>query len=108
MSPGVALVFLLGGPATNAAGILAVGKFLGKRSVAIYLLSIAVCAVLLGSLLNGIYQGLNIDIKTTLGHACDVVPPGMKTFASVSLIILMVYAMIRSKKGRGVRKAQKD
>ena len=32
MSPGVALVFLLAGPATNMAGILAVAKFLGKRS----------------------------------------------------------------------------
>ena len=40
MSPGVALVFLLAGPGTNIAGILSVGKFLGKRSAVIYLLSI--------------------------------------------------------------------
>jgi len=33
MSPGVALVFLLVGPATNIAGVLSVGKFLGKIPV---------------------------------------------------------------------------
>jgi hypothetical protein len=45
MSPGVALVFLLAGPATNIARIFAVGKFLGKRSLIIYLLSISICVI---------------------------------------------------------------
>ena len=99
MSPGVALVFLLAGPATNAAGILMVGKFLGKRSVLIYLMSIAVCAVIFGLLLNHIYLVSGIDIKTTLGMACEVFPHYIKSIAAVILVIFMINSVIRLKKG---------
>lgn len=40
VSPGAALVFLLAGPATNLASVLALGKEMGKRSVALYLVCI--------------------------------------------------------------------
>ena len=43
MSPGVALILLLAGPATNMATIAMVGGMLGKRSLGIYLGSIALC-----------------------------------------------------------------
>ena len=98
MSPGVALVFLLAGPATNIAGILSVGKFLGKRSAAIYLLSISVCAVLLGLLLNFIYKVSGINIGTTFGHACDMLPEYIKTVSAVALALSMAYAMWRKRK----------
>ncbi|MEI8345228.1 MAG: SO_0444 family Cu/Zn efflux transporter [Candidatus Omnitrophota bacterium] len=97
MSPGVALVFLLAGPATNAAGILSVGKFLGKRSVVIYLASIAVCSVLLGLLLDRIYAVWTIDIKATIGHACDMFPYWAKISCSTVLAVLMANAILRSK-----------
>ncbi|HSW44910.1 MAG TPA: SO_0444 family Cu/Zn efflux transporter [Phycisphaerae bacterium] len=48
LSPGVALVFLLAGPATNAATMVVVARDLGRRSLAIYLASIAVVAVFFG------------------------------------------------------------
>lgn len=99
MSPGVALVFLLSGPATNAAGIVVVGKFLGKRSVAVYLLSIAVCSVALGILLNHIYFISGIDIKTTLGKACEILPHYVKVISAIILMILMINGVITLKKG---------
>lgn len=46
ISPGAALVFLLVGPATNVATMVVVGKDLGRRSLVVYLLTIAVVAVL--------------------------------------------------------------
>lgn len=98
MSPGVALVFLLAGPATNAAGILTVGKFLGKRSVIIYLASIAICAIGLGAILNQIYLVSGIDIKTTLGKAGEVFPHYIKTISAIILILLMANSVIKSKK----------
>jgi uncharacterized membrane protein YraQ (UPF0718 family) len=98
MSPGVALVFLLAGPATNVAGILAVGKFLGKRSVAIYLASISICAVVLGLLLNQIYFISGIDVKTTLGKAGDILPHYIKSISAIVLIILMVNSIFQLKK----------
>lgn len=48
LSPGAGLVFLLAGPATNAVTIAAVARMMGKRAVAVYLVSIAVVALLLG------------------------------------------------------------
>ena len=93
MSPGVALVFLLVGPATNIAGILSVGKFLGKRSIIIYLLSISVCAVILGLLLNQIYLISGINIRATLGKAGEVLPHYLKIISAVILIVLMAYGI---------------
>jgi len=98
MSPGVALVFLLAGPATNTAGILAVGKFLGKRSAVLYLLSISVSAVLLGLLLNQIYFISGINIKTTLGKASDILPHYIKLISAIILIILMINAILKMKR----------
>ena len=98
MSPGVALVFLLAGPATNTAGILAVGKFLGKRSAVLYLLSISVSAVLLGLLLNQIYFISGINIKTTLGKASDILPHYIKLISAIILVILMINAILKMKR----------
>ena len=98
MSPGVALVFLLAGPATNMAGILAVGKFLDKRAAVIYLISISVCAVGLGLLLNQIYSVAGLDIHVALGKAGDIFPPFIKTASSIALIILMINSVKRIRK----------
>ena len=48
LSPGAAVVFLLVGPATNAATMVVVGCELGRRSLVLYVLSIAIVALLLG------------------------------------------------------------
>ncbi|MBL7071099.1 MAG: SO_0444 family Cu/Zn efflux transporter [Candidatus Omnitrophica bacterium] len=99
MSPGVALVFLLVGPATNIAGILSVGRFLGRRSVIIYLLSISICAIGLGLLLNQIYSLSGINIRATIGKAGEVIPHYIKTLSSIILVVLMV---------NGIRLRQKE
>ncbi len=95
MSPGVALVFLLAGPATNAATILTVARFLGMRSVIVYLLSIAGCAVLAGVVLNYIYQFWGINAMATVGHAHDHIPSVLKLIASGVLLALMVNVFVR-------------
>jgi hypothetical protein len=98
MSPGVALVFLLAGPATNAAGILAVGKFLGKRSAVIYLASIAICSIPLGLFLNYIYSILGLDIQATIGKAGELFPHFIKVFSAVLLIVLMIASVRKTNK----------
>ncbi|MBN2184701.1 MAG: SO_0444 family Cu/Zn efflux transporter [Candidatus Krumholzibacteriota bacterium] len=60
VSPGAALVFLMTGPATNAAAVLALGKILGKRSAVIYLATLAVSAVTAGILLDLVYSSPNV------------------------------------------------
>ncbi len=53
-SPGAALVFLIAGPATNAATITVVGGLLGKRSLLVYLSSMLIVALAAGYGLNAL------------------------------------------------------
>lgn len=48
LSPGAALVFLITGPATNAATITTLWRVLGRRSVVIFLITVAVGALATG------------------------------------------------------------
>ncbi len=95
MSPGAALVFLLAGPATNAASFTVLTKMLGKRTAVIYLLSISVCAVLLGMSLNWIYHLLGINIHATIGHAHEMIPVWLKWATAVPLTTAMILASTR-------------
>ncbi len=52
VSPGAALVFLIAGPATNAATISTLWKIVGRRTVLIYLISIIGTSWLFGILFN--------------------------------------------------------
>ncbi|MFA7257217.1 MAG: SO_0444 family Cu/Zn efflux transporter [Kiritimatiellales bacterium] len=54
LSPGAALVFLITGPATNAATIATVFKTMGRQVVVIYLMTLAGCSLSAGWLLNRI------------------------------------------------------
>ncbi len=67
VSPGAALAFLLAGPATNAASLAVLTKYLGRRSVVIYLVTIIVCAVAAGIALNAFYGGFGLEPTTTAG-----------------------------------------
>jgi uncharacterized membrane protein YraQ (UPF0718 family) len=99
MAPGTALVFLLAGPATNTAGIIAVAKFLGRRSVMIYLAAIAVCSIAMGFLLNYIYNTMHINARALMGSGGhSMLTHQLGLIAAPFLIILMINAVIRRNK----------
>ena len=52
LSPGAALVFLMAGPATNAATMTMIGKVLGKKTLTVYLGAIIGGALFFGTLIN--------------------------------------------------------
>jgi len=54
LSPGAALVFMITGPATNAATIATVLQTMGRRTMLIYLATLAGCSLTAGWLLNRI------------------------------------------------------
>ncbi|MEE9456965.1 MAG: permease, partial [bacterium] len=67
VSPGAALAFLLAGPATNAASLAVLTKYLGRRSVVRYLVTIIVCAVAAGIALNAFYGGFGLEPTMAAG-----------------------------------------
>ncbi len=95
MSPGTAFVFLLAGPATNAATITMVVRFLGKRSAALYVGVISLCALGAGILLDWIYLKLGVNATATLGSAGELLPESIKLGFAVILLPLMLYGIFR-------------
>lgn len=60
LNPGAALVFLLAGPATNAAALSVISKILGKKTTVIYLSGIIISSLLLGFAVDAIYSLTNL------------------------------------------------
>jgi len=89
-SPGTALVFLLAGPATNITSLSVITGILGKRGSTIYLLSLSVCAVVCGLLLDGIYLSFGISASAAIGRASEVLPSWVNTAGAVLLLALSV------------------
>ncbi|TWT45309.1 putative permease [Phycisphaerae bacterium RAS1] len=90
LSPGAGLVFLLAGPATNAATIVVLQKVIGRRGVVVYVAAIAGCALLAGFAVNAIYASLNIAPKA-LTHVHEHQQGGGATAAAslVGAVILL-------------------
>ncbi len=90
VSPGVALVFLLAGPATNMASITVLAATLGKRATALYVAAIAVCAVLMGWAVDEVYAVLGISAKAAAGQAAEIVPVWLQWTAALIIVAISV------------------
>lgn len=97
MSPGTAFVFLLAGPATNAATITMVMKFLGKKTAMIYVGTIAVCSIGFGLLLDLIYMSLGVKAAAVVGTGGDIIPASIQLVFALVLLPLMAYGITRKK-----------
>ncbi len=89
LSPGAALVFLLAGPATNAATLTVVYRYFGRAATSIYLASIAICSLLFGYLLNRLYALTGIDITSWVEQAGDATSSPFALISAVTLLILI-------------------
>jgi uncharacterized membrane protein YraQ (UPF0718 family) len=98
VSPGAALVFLLVGPATNMATLTVLLGTLGKRSTAVYLISIALCAVLFGLAVDGIYSLFNLSASAAVGHARETIPHWLAWGGAVVLVLISIRPMVGSLK----------
>lgn len=89
LSPGGALVFLLAGPATNAATITVVAQTLGKRVALIYVSSIAVTSVILGLAVNWLYAKLGLSVFAWINNV-EAHQHGIIAYASAILLLILV------------------
>jgi uncharacterized membrane protein YraQ (UPF0718 family)/copper chaperone CopZ len=96
LSPGAALVFLLTGPATNAITISTVIRTLGKKSAAVYLLSIGIISLLLGFLLNAVTARYGFN-KIIMIHQHDIFPAWLKVAGSVALASMLGWYYLKTK-----------
>ncbi len=93
VSPGAALVFLMTGPATNAATIVTIGRVMGKRTAAIYMLTVAGCAIGAGLLLDAIYT---LPAVSAMAHEHKgLLPMWFKHATAVVLLGVLGWALLR-------------
>lgn len=61
LSPGAALVFLITGPATNAATLTTLWQIIGKKQLIVFLVTLALCALAAGFAVNFFSPTLGIE-----------------------------------------------
>ncbi len=94
LSPGAAIVFLMAGPATNAATISVIGSTLGRKTLIIYLFSIISGALFFGILINELLP--RDFFLNTMSHIHDTehthgfLPKWLNYGSAVILTILML------------------
>ncbi|MGA9178988.1 MAG: SO_0444 family Cu/Zn efflux transporter [Desulfobacterales bacterium] len=93
LNPGAALVFLLAGPATNIASMSMISGLFGKKSLLIYLSSIAICSIVLGLFTDMLYYGMGISATATAGQAADIIPHYIQISSAVILAVLIIFAL---------------
>lgn len=98
LSPGGALVFLLAGPATNAATITVVAQTLGKRVAMIYVSSIAVTSVILGLAVNWLYAKLGLSVFSWINNV-EAHEHGIIAYASAILLLFLVGRQFIKRRG---------
>ncbi|HEX9912064.1 MAG TPA: permease, partial [candidate division Zixibacteria bacterium] len=91
VAPGAALVLLLSGPATNVTTMVAVGKFLGKRSLVLYILSIMMVSLVFGVALNWLYDFLKLAPQVRVGEGSELIPFGIKILSTFFFMILVLF-----------------
>ena len=95
LTPGAALIFLMTGPATNAAGFATIWKAVGRRSAIAYMAAVAFCALASGVLLDTWVQHTQHEIQVT-GMA--MLPAWVKNLSAILLLGLISYGFWSKRK----------
>ncbi len=90
VSPGAALVFLMTGPATNITSLTVLVGILGKRATAIYLSTIALCAMGLGLAVDWIYGVFGISAQAVVGKTTEAMPYAVELVCALFLLFLSI------------------
>ncbi len=94
VEPGAAMVFLMTGPATNAATIATLWRTMGRKTAIIYLLSVALTALAAGMILNWIFHSTGMKPAPPMG---EMMPMWLKLGSTVLLIAVLGHAILRPK-----------
>lgn len=90
VSPGAVLVFMMAGPATNVATLGVVGKELGKRAVAAYLIGVIGTAILFGWLTDTLVANYGFEVAPQIGHDHQMLPQWLVLGSGILLILLIL------------------
>jgi len=95
-SPGAALVFLITGPATNAAAVSVVWNILGRRTAMIYFLTVALGALTAGFLLDFAFSSMP-GISPVAAHAHPQEIGWAGHVMAIVLLVLLGVSLVKKK-----------
>ena len=95
LDPGAAFVFLMAGPATNAATISVIMNSLGKKMIFIYISVIFASAIFFGSLINIFLDPSSIPTTLNMGHSHNWLWNIFSDISVIVMVLITLRAMIR-------------
>lgn len=95
VSPGAALVFLMTGPATNAATLATIRSSLGTRTAVAYLLTVFTCAIVGGLSLDAFFA--HTDFAFTPMNDMSMWPPVWNHLFAIALLAVLMVAWLGPK-----------
>ncbi len=94
-SPGALLVFLLAGPATNAATMVMVGRLLGRKSAFIYVGSIIASTLLCAVAADALYMRLGLEVHGWLDNAGSEEEGVIQILAALAMLTVLIRSGLR-------------
>ena len=99
LSPGIAFVMLMAGPAANFASILILGRTFGKRATAIYVGSVVVSAIGIGLIIDCLLPASwFVPAAVSVGDSCHASISLWETVCTVIFTGLLLYSFIHKTK----------
>ena len=98
LSPGALLVFLMAGPATNAATITVIGKNLGKKTLTVYLATLVIGSLVFGLLIDNFLPGSWFSPLSIINdmHGNHLLPQWLVFSSTLLLVLLIAYSYYNS------------
>jgi uncharacterized membrane protein YraQ (UPF0718 family) len=95
ISPGAALVFLLAGPATNAASFSVISKLIGKKSAFIYLAGIVISSLIIGFGADYFFVLAGYEIVPSVGAIEEGMTFYVQLVSTIILLLFMAYPIVK-------------
>lgn len=96
LNPGAALIFLLVGPATNISSFFVLKKYIKKRYLAAYLISLIVVSLILGVIVNFIYAEGSSPVRVANNGGRTGLPSWFQLITSIVLAYLLIKIFYRA------------
>ena len=90
LDPGAAFVFLMAGPATNAATISVILNSLGKKIIYVYIAIIFASSIFFGTLINIFLDPNTIPNSLNAGHSHNMI---WNIFSDISLVLMILITL---------------
>lgn len=94
LDPGAAFVFLMAGPATNAATISVILNSLGRKIIYVYIAIIFASSIFFGTLINIFLDPTTIPSSLNAGHSHNMIWSIFSDISLVLMILITLYSIV--------------